>query len=166
MESTAVFSSDRKYRYSLTRIWHPHKPLCLFIGLNPSTAHEIRDDPTVVKCIGLSSRWGYGGFYVCNLFALVTAYPEALALNSDPIGKETDDWISRRASEVEAIVVCWGESSRFTKSTQAMIKSREGTVILGGRLYCLGLTKTGQPRHPLYVPYGTLLQSYQGKIAA
>lgn len=168
MESTALFSSDRKHRYCLGRVWDPRKPLCLFIGLNPSRADGIRDDPTIVKCMGLASRWGYGGFYICNLYSLITPYPERLFREVDPVGEDADKWIHEKARECAAIVLCWGSCGQVNKTIKLNIAHRSRILVdqlPRNKLHHTGLTKDGQPRHPLYLPYGTALQAYQGKIA-
>ena len=61
MKKDAVLSEDRKYRYLLSRNWDDTKPTALFIGLNPSTADEKEDDPTINKCISYAKSWGNPG---------------------------------------------------------------------------------------------------------
>lgn len=68
----------------LSRIWDRTKPNILFIGLNPSTADEIEDDPTTRKCINLAETWGYGGIYVANLFTFKSTNHENLRNEQDP----------------------------------------------------------------------------------
>jgi hypothetical protein len=65
------FSTDRKYRYALWRKWDAINPLAMFIGLNPSTANEDGDDRTIERITAIVTNWGYGGFYMMNLFAIV-----------------------------------------------------------------------------------------------
>ena len=78
INKTANFSSCHKYRYSLYRIWDKKKKFVLFIGLNPSTADEGMDDPTIRRCSGYAQNWGYGGFMMVNLFAYRTTFPSNL----------------------------------------------------------------------------------------
>ena len=73
----ATFSSCRAYRYSLSRIWDKKKKLVLLIGLNPSTADEKVDDPTIRRCVNYAKNWGYGGFLMVNLFAYRTTLPSS-----------------------------------------------------------------------------------------
>src|SRR5947209_6307215 len=82
----AVFSEDRKYRYVLWRIWDTNKDIIQFIGLNPSTANEMHDDNTIGRIKNFTHDWGYGGFYMTNLFGLVTPYPEDLKTCKNPVG--------------------------------------------------------------------------------
>ena len=78
MRTDAVFSDCRKYRYALWRVWDESKPVAVFIGLNPSTADEVNDDPTVKRCVNFAQEWGYGGLCMANLFAFMATDPEVL----------------------------------------------------------------------------------------
>ena len=91
MERGAKFSLDRVYRYRLWRFWDKRKGIVLFIGLNPSTADEKVNDPTIRRCIGYAMDWGYGGMLMGNIFAYRNTYPETLKIcGVDPIGIEND----------------------------------------------------------------------------
>ena len=68
LHSDAYFSKDRIYRYALWRIWNHNLPKVVFIGLNPSTADEIEDDPTIRRCMSYADNWGYGGYIMGNIF--------------------------------------------------------------------------------------------------
>ena len=84
MIAGAEFSSDRKYRYCLWRIWDRQLPLVMFIGLNPSTANETEPDHTITRVMGFARSWGYGGFYMMNLFGIVSSQPENIENKSGP----------------------------------------------------------------------------------
>jgi hypothetical protein len=88
--SDAVFSEDRFYRYLLRRIWDSDKPMIAFIGLNPSTADEINNDPTITRCITRAHDSGYGGIYMLNLFAFRATDPKVMKAFPRPIGPEND----------------------------------------------------------------------------
>ena len=109
MKSGAELSEDqdRKYRYALWRIWDENKPYVLFIGLNPSTADETKDDPTVRRCIGFTQSWKkYGGVYLANLFAYRATNPRELEVVADPIGPGNDECVDRyrvRRGQVEEL---------------------------------------------------------------
>ena len=77
-KSGAVFSDCRKYRYALWRIWDENKPLVMIIGLNPSTADEISNDPTITRCKSFARACGYGGVLVANLFGFRATSPNEL----------------------------------------------------------------------------------------
>ena len=107
MRQGAEFSPDRRYRYALWRIWNEDRPLVMFIGLNPSTANERQDDPTIRRVIRFAYDHGYGGVYMMNLFAFVTPYPASLILEQDPVG-ENDYWLEKIAIECGATCFAWG----------------------------------------------------------
>lgn len=148
----AVFSRCRAYRYALWREWDPALPTVLFIGLNPSTADHRRDDPTIRRCIGFAKAWGYGGLAVGNLFAYRTPHPRVLKRAAAPIGRVNDRWLRRLAAEAELVVACWGVHGAHHD---------RATTVLGylPPAKCLGTTKGGAPRHPLYLPCGAPLQT-------
>jgi hypothetical protein len=78
-------------------VWDESKAYALFIGLNPSTADEKEDDPTIKRCINYSKKWGYGGLCMVNLFAFRATDPSDLKAFHEPIGLENDKWIKRLA---------------------------------------------------------------------
>lgn len=155
MERYATLSDDGRYRYTLHRVWDHDAPQIAWLMLNPSTADALTDDPTIRRCIGFSRSWGYGSLVVVNLFALRATDP--VALNSfapnDPIGPLNNDYLFAAASQGE-IVCAWGASVpqywRHRPAGVVQILRERGAI-----LYHLGLTKSGQPRHPLYLAADT-----------
>ncbi len=150
----AVFSPDRGYRYQLWRIWTPHKPKVLFIGLNPATAHELHNDPTITRCIGFAQAWGYGGMYMGNLFNLVSSNPIKL-LTGLPVEHELGQGLAalfEMGHDSGLVVAAWG------RLPYKRLEERASKVIsMGNRvLYCLGVNKDGSPKHPLYLKVDTL----------
>lgn len=101
----ADLSFDRTYRYSLWRIWNADKPFVLFIGLNPSAADENEDDPTIRRCINFARRWGYGGLYMANLFALRATDPSEMKAHKRPVGQGNDD-VLLELSKQAGLIVC------------------------------------------------------------
>jgi hypothetical protein len=144
MESNAIFSSDRMYRYALWRIWDNSKPTVMFIGLNPSFANESVDDPTMKRCIGFAKNWNYGGIYMTNLFAFCTTYPNDLRKAIDPIGVENDKWLKEIELKSSKVVFAWGVSGAFLKRNEKVINLFQNS-------YYIALSKMGHPRHPLYL---------------
>ena len=120
----------------------------MFLMLNPSTADAAKSDPTVSTCKRFARDWGYGTMRVCNLFALRSPYPKALKASQDPVGAENDTWTVWNAREADVIVCAWGNhGSLLGRNTQVQqMLEQEG---LSGKMRHLGLTKMGQPRHPL-----------------
>lgn len=145
MERSAHFSRCRSWRYALWRRWDHERPWVLFVALNPSTADETRDDPTIRRCIGFARDWGYGGLCVANLFAWRATRPEDLKAARDPVGPRNDRWLGRLAREAELVVCGWGNHGRF------MDRSRRVRGLLG-RTHALRVNDSGEPAHPLYLP--------------
>lgn len=147
MISGAEFSADRKYRYALWRVWDNSKPLIMFIGLNPSTANEIDPDRTITRVKTFAEDWGYGGFYMMNLFGIVSSKPEILLTDPDPLG-DNDQWLEKIAIKCERIVFAWGVFKQARTRAEKVKKRFPGA-------YCLKKTKEGHPWHPLYVAAAT-----------
>ena len=142
-------STDRRYRYWLeAEVSNDSGGVCMFLMLNPSTADATKSDPTVSTCKRFARDWGYGTLRVCNLFALRSPYPVALRESRDPVGAENDEWILRNARDSVVIVCAWGNyGNHLDRSTFVRrILKFEGHA---RKLRHLGLTKLGQPRHPL-----------------
>ncbi|MGV0026803.1 DUF1643 domain-containing protein [Phormidesmis priestleyi] len=139
------------YRYSLERSWSD-LPRVGFVMLNPNRADEVSDDPTIRRCIGFAKSWGYGGLEVVNLFAYRAKTPSLLKQVDDPIGKENDRSILRLTKRVETIVLAWGNWGTLGARNRTVIQLLNSH----STLYCLGITKLGQPRHPLYLKSDTL----------
>ncbi len=144
LESGAEFSPDRIHRYSLWRIWDRGKPYAAFVGLNPSTADEQKNDPTVRRCINYARDWGYGGLIMLNIFAYRSTDPGNLYSASDPVGPENDSFIGTVSSRAGITVAAWGNHGEF------LSRGREVMTLLKDP-QCLKLTKAGCPGHPLYL---------------
>jgi hypothetical protein len=159
MERTAKLSDCGTYRYSLGRRWNEPMPerlpvLDLWVMLNPSTADAEIDDPTIRRCIAFSRSWGADGLRVVNLFALRSTDPAALNRHPDPIGPRNDatlKLLAQATRELGGRIVCaWGAHP------MAAVRGRMVLPLLGDAM-CLGTTKAGAPRHPLYVRGDTAL---------
>jgi hypothetical protein len=150
--SPAVFSPCRKYRYTLWRRWgdlfNANDKYVMFIGLNPSTADEISDDPTIRKCRGFAQRWGYSAMVMTNLFAFRATDPKVMKQTSAPIGEDNDHYLRLIATNADRIIAAWGANGPFRHRDQDVIR-----IIPKGIVECLRKTKHGHPEHPLYVPY-------------
>ena len=143
--SGAEFSKCRKYRYTLWRTWDESIQKLLFIGLNPSTADEINDDPTMRRCIRFSKDLGYGGFIMANIFAYRSTNPEKLKIVKDPIGDKNNYWIKKLDQEAGLTIAAWGTHGEYLNRGKEIME-------LLDNLYCLRKTKGGFPAHPLYLP--------------
>lgn len=149
MRSTAKISEDGRYRYLLTRTWEESVWPLAFIMLNPSTADAHQDDPTIRRCIGFAKRFGFGGITVANLYAYRATKPADLWRAADPVGPENDGMLSgllRSRAEADVLAIAaWGANAKPDRVRAVL--SLPGA----DRLQCLGVTKAGAPRHPLYL---------------
>lgn len=155
---SAIISPCGSYRYTLHRsIPQPLRWVkrILFVMLNPSTADAHIDDATIRKCKGFASRHGYTHLTVVNLFAVRSRHPIALLGATDPVGPENDRHIQEQV-EIHRnglIIAAWG--SHKPKALEQLILDRAAAVMpmLGPHTYCIGLAKSGAPRHPLMQSY-------------
>ena len=168
MKREAGFSHCGKYRYWLSREWERGKEKIIFIGLNPSTADAEIDDPTIIRCIGFAKGWGYGGLYMLNIFALKSTDPKVLQADGvhDPVGPGNHeafaDIVDRAEKSLfdikDPIAVCaWGNDGTYMLQGETAIAWLHQ---LAAETKCLGITKSDQPRHPLYLRRDTVLQDY------
>ncbi len=146
MEKGAIFSPCRTWRYVLWRVWDDTLPKVAFIGLNPSTADETQDDPTIRRCIGYARAWGYGGIRMLNLFAFRATDPKDLKAAPEPIGPENNWRLILWCESAQLRVAAWGAHGAY-KSRGAEVRS----MLWKLNLHHLGLTKDGNPKHPLYL---------------
>ena len=147
--SAALYSSDLRYRYALTRVWAPG-PRVLFVMLNPSTETEVQNDPTVERCERRARALGFGGFAVANIFAFRATDPRVMRDEPDPTGPANDATLLTLAASHDRIICAWGtHGAHLDRGAQveALLRST------GRDLYHLGLTQAGHPRHPLYISY-------------
>jgi hypothetical protein len=151
LERTARMSECERYRYMLERVWGIGSTRLLVIGLNPSTADALVDDPTIRRCVGFAKGLGYDGLLVGNLFAARSTSPAELQNFPDPIGPENDAWLEKLYARAESVVAAWGNGGRLYGRNQQVIK-------LLKRFSCFGVTRLGEPRHPLYLRADTALQ--------
>jgi hypothetical protein len=141
----AIFSEDRNYRYLLWRKALISKSSSLLIlGLNPSKADDTRDDPTIRRCTGFARQLGFGDLYVANLFAYCATHPKGVFSAKDPVGGDTDSWISSVASQVDTVLIAWGNHGLWRRRDVEVLKLVKNPVTFG-------LTKRGAPLHPLYL---------------
>jgi hypothetical protein len=149
----ATLSSDRRYRFTFGRRVRFGEDICLFIMLNPSTADESIDDPTIRRCIDFANRWGYGWLHVVNIFPFRATDPEVMkAAFPEPkdILAQNLEVITKLVSRSETVVAAWGNHGAF-KDRGTLVLSALATAGLAV-VHCLGMTDQGQPKHPLYVP--------------
>lgn len=160
--STAVYSDCERYRYSLTRIWNPAGRRVLFVMLNPSTATEIQNDPTVERCERRARTLGFGAFCVTNIFAFRATDPKVMRAAADPVGPGNDDAIAGSVPWADRIICAWGSHGAHLDRGPQVEHLLRGT---GQPLHHLGLTKHGHPKHPLYIGYSVQPEPWITPIA-
>jgi hypothetical protein len=156
MACGAKFDKSGRYRYALWRAWSADYPRIVFILLNPSTADVQKNDPTIRRCMGFARDWQFGAVEVVNLFAYRATDGRELLKAVDPIGEENNRFLMCAVERCSTVVVGWG-----TRGT-LLGRDREVISLLAGRkdVYCLGTTKGGHPRHPLYLRGDTVLEPF------
>jgi hypothetical protein len=147
--ASATFSSDRVFRYTLTRTWDPAGPVVNFLMLNPSTADAFALDPTNRRCVGFARAWGFGGLVTTNIFALRSTDPKGLRDVADPVGPRNDTAILDAAQEADLVVAAWGNHGTLLDRGQAVCRLLRSS---GVALHHLRMTGSGHPGHPLYLP--------------
>ena len=147
----ALLSKDKKYRYSLKRIWNNDKPIVLFIMLNPSLADNYKDDPTIRRLIKFAKLYGYGGFYVGNLFSYITPYPSELLDKDLMFSKKNIHEIKKMTGLTKDVVYGWGNSFEEPEWLKQIISNPK----------CFGKNKNKTPKHPLYLSYNNKLVDYR-----
>ena len=153
----AELSPDGLYRYSLERRWlhvNDQAPYVLWVMLNPSIADALIDDPTIKRCIGFSYSWGFNRMIVTNLYAWRTTNPLFLphAFEDRRGPKYYEDTIGRWGEKASVVVCAWG-ANRFVGDPLPLCLDYFDPQ-------CLGRTKSGEPKHPLYLAADTPLVDY------
>jgi len=125
----------------------------MIIGLNPSTADAIKDDPTITRCINFAKSWGYGGVYMLNLFAFRATKPKDMFIVKEPIGEQNNSYLKKYAKICDKVICAWGNHGKYKKRSSD-VKSNLNN------LYYLALNKTGEPAHPLYLKSDLIPKSF------
>jgi len=156
--SVAEYSDCEAYRYTLTRVWGEAGQRALFIMLNPSTATEVQNDPTVERCERRARALGFGAFRVLNIFAYRATDPRTMRAVADPVGPGNDAAILGSLPWCDKVICAWGTHGAHLgrgPSVEAMLRAA------GQPLWHLGLSKAGHPKHPLYIGYDVQPQPWE-----
>lgn len=148
MKKNAVISPCGKYRYMLSRRWGTRSGLVVWIMLNPSTADANVDDPTIRRCMKFTERFEYEAMMVVNLYAFRSPDPRQLRQQSDPVGPNNYYWVRDVCEDGALLVAAWGSLKKLPAYMGTILEMLDGR---GQTLNCLGITKNGSPRHPLYL---------------
>lgn len=156
IDKGAKFSDCRNYRYALWRIWDKSKPLVMFIGLNPSTANEDENDPTIRSVERISKYNGYGGFYMMNCFPYVSTDPNLLFLGITPLTQEKNNRYLLDIGKIcTDVVFAWGNFKEVDNDVVRFLSS------LFPNAKTLHVNKNGSPKHPLYCKAESTLQPFK-----
>ncbi|TWB20069.1 hypothetical protein FBZ99_101860 [Rhizobium sp. ERR 1071] len=150
MEKSATISECGRYRYLLLRHWDAYcyaLPVCM---LNPSTADDQNDDPTIRELIHFAKLWGYGGLHIVNLCAFRASHPADMQAASDPVGPENNRYLREALDYARfhdtPMLAAWGDGGAFNaRETWMCSKAAHHSVDLA----CLGITKGDHPKHPM-----------------
>lgn len=147
MKRNAFITDDGKYRYFLTRDWaaknEPFKTV-VFVGLNPSTADAIIDDPTIRRCIGFAKIWGFNRLLMVNLFAFRATDPSVMKNAEEPEGEFNFPIVCGASRNAELTIAAWGTHGSFKDQDKKYLSGLKNP-------HHLGFTKAGHPKHPLYL---------------
>lgn len=153
--SGAILDHYRQYRFLLWRFWDD-RPRMLFVGLNPSTANELEDAPTIRRLCSFALSWGYGGLYACNVFSQITPYPNEL--RAETAIHPADTHAIQMVNELTALRVCgWGDG--MEKADYGYVRANTIKNYLKEPM-CFSLTSKDNPKHPLYLPKDAELEEY------
>ena len=160
--SYAIYSDCERYRYQLTRTWDETGRRAHFIMLNPSTATEVQNDPTVERCERRARALGFGAFRVTNIFAWRDTDPRAMRKAADPVGPANDAAILEGSDWADQIICAWGTHGEHLgrgAQVEALLRAAHHD------LFHLGLSKAGHPKHPLYIAYSETPRSWNYSVS-
>jgi len=148
-EAGARFSRCRRWRYLLWRSWDPSRPAANFLMLNPSTADELRLDPSCTRARNYAAAWGFGAVLITNLFGWRATDPDEMKAVPDPVGRGNDRAILEAARSSALVVCAWGNHGAHEERAPKVVRMlRSGGIALK----CLKTNSSGHPSHPLYLP--------------
>jgi len=133
--------------------------------LNPSTADAEINDQTIRTCISIARRTGFGSMEVVNLFAFRATDPRVLKQARNPVGRENDTYILRACRDSDAVLLAWGNDGVLLERNRQVLQLLNDQWVNPARMLCLGKTRLGQPRHPLYTSASTVLQTFESEAA-
>ena len=174
LRSDAIFCERGRYRYWLERVWSLDAPILPWVLLNSSSADAARNDPTVTRLIGFSRHWGFGGLWLVNAYAAVATQPEQLFALQDNVGERNRYFVRKTIRDALVqpsmnsraitfpVIVGWGNhgaKNGHDHVVMGWIRQADPRV----EIQCLGVTRKGCPRHPLYLPATSRRVAYEGR---
>lgn len=164
--ATGSVDGEAWHRYGLSRLWDENRPTLCWVMLNPSTADDLNDDPTIRKCVGFAKQWGYGRISVVNLFTFRATDPKHLKAAGYPTGDPSVTDLALRGAfdRASKVIVAWGANVKATGETADRAKEVLSMIHEAGHApQALRITESGQPGHPLYIPYSTTLDFFEAR---
>jgi hypothetical protein len=150
------FSPCKKYRLQLWRLWDDQLPIIMFLMLNPSSADAHNDDPTIRRCVNFTKNWGYGGFYIGNLYPLISSKPKLLLESLSVSHSENKLNLDEMAEKCDKIICSWGNFEIVKK----LGIPNDFLVDYKNKLYYISKSKNETPKHPLYLKSSLKLKKY------
>lgn len=162
MLKSAKFNEDRTHRYYLSRIWDEKMSKMLFIGINPSTADGEKDDHTVSRLVKFCQSWGFGGFYIVNLYSFISPEPEDMIDHYNNLTNKMEKALHKQNMAValrygricSMITFMWGAGIPNQTQADKYIRTFRDA-------YCFGKTREGHPKHPLFLASHTQLTKFR-----
>ena len=171
--SFCLLSECRSYRWILKREFVRGEKTIIFIGLNPSKGNLLNNDMTLIRINNFCTRWNYKNIYIINLFGLISRSPSKLLKSNNPVGDNNDLIILIALEFWSKNINCdlwlgWGDKGMLNGRNLTVLKLINNFSNLrtskndpSKRVLSLGITKKGNPRHPLYLPYESMLKPYE-----
>lgn len=151
---SAVISPCQRYRYRLDRDVQEEGVVIGFYGVNGSTAGEEENDQTVRKWIGFTKRIGGRKFVVGNPFAFRATDVKYLAKVDDPVGPLNGHYLREIIRDVDMHVPCWGSRDKVPNALRYHFDMLADRLFASGKpIWTFGFTASGDPMHPLMLPY-------------
>ena len=168
-----LFSRCGSYRWILKRELLIGKKTVVFLGLNPSKANSFNNDRTLSRIINFCSRWNYKNIYIINLFGLISKSSSRLSKSKDPIGGNNDLITLMTLQFWRKNINCdlwlgWGDKGQLYGRDRVVLKLIKNMSNLNPnennqfkRVFSLGFSSKGNPRHPLYMPNESFLKPFE-----
>ncbi len=136
--------------------------------LNPSTADEQKDDPTISRVCRLAENGGFNRLLVLNLLGIRATNPVDIWLHEDPLGADNwrawDSALKELVPDRDSISLAWGRAptqrNQLVKFTPVLVEAARRLKVWSGPLMTWVQNLDGSPRHPLYIRVQTELQAY------
>jgi hypothetical protein len=137
-------SSCGKYRYvTWTQLGGGTKGTLLLVSLQPLTGSASANS-AFEKAKAFAAGLGYGTMAVVSLFSALALSKDDAQTILDPIGPETDRYITELAAEASLILLAWGDYPRIGPRVTAFLR-----LTKTHDLFAVQVSRNGAPAHPL-----------------